>query len=537
VIFTLVHAGTSLQAVNSAGTIVTLTLPSGVTIDSTRRMRFAILGQKILCTNAVSQNIIVNPVDLSTALATMAAPVTPVTLAAGAGTGLIGTYRVKYSFIQKDGDGNTVNESPLSEFAEISLSNTGLAISAIGLPPSGSPATGRRLYRTVSNGSVFFAMADLDDITTTTYTTTMADAALELLPANPELGNPPGTVPGTYMTLMAVWRNRIWGVGSEPEDIDKLRHTDEDLFYTWSEGNLFLAQPKGEDAYGVTGFLPRRDELIFGKRQRLLKMIGYDESDFEVVVVAEGVGIIAPDTCVVIRDVGYFLSSDGVYAVGPQGVMPLSLDKVDPWFKSDSYFNREQFPNARAHYNPIKDTYELHLAAVNSSNLDRWVAYDIRKKEWLGPHRTAAFTPTAVGLVTDDEGQPRPLVGSTDGILYLMNQSGAADQDSSGNATGIAIDWITKFFSGGAPDITHFWDQPTIFTKPQGAGILILTPFVGDLSASSSTNRNIALTAFRTRLSRFGVGRLLKLRFTHDVENQDVELYGFELPFNEVGRR
>jgi len=530
--FALVHAGTALQAVDSIGTIVTVTLPTGVTISADRRMRFAILNQKIFCSNAVSQNIWVRPSDLATFLASITAPSSIVTLAAGTGTSLFGTYRVKVSFLQKDGDGNVINESPLSEAADVALINTGLLVSDIPIPPAGSPATGRRIYRTVSDGSIFFEMTDLDDITTTVFDSDIPDAALSLLPVDPELGIPPGGVPGTRLTLSAVWRNRIWGFGSAANQIDSLRYTDEDKFYAWSELNVFFAQPKGEDAFGGTGFLARRDELIFGKRGRLLKIIGHDEDDFEVVIIAEGTGILAPDSCVVIRDIGYFLGLDGVYTVGPQGVQSITRDKVDPWFLSDTYFNRDFFRHARGVYNPIKDTYELHLAALGSSAADRWITYDVRRKEWLGIHKTDQFTPTAVGLLQDDEAQPRPMVGSSNGFLHLMNQTGASDQ-----GTAIAIDWITKFFSGGAPDITHFWDQPSCFNKIQAAGTLTITPKVGGVNASAGTAKSLDLTKDRNRLSRFGVGRLLQLRFTHSTNAQDVELYGFELPFNEVGRR
>ena len=535
--FYFVQAGSSLQIVDTAGAInQTLTLPTGVTIDTATRGRAAILSQQILFARASSVNLWIDPSTTPYTVRPMSTrpPMGAPTLAAGTLGGLTGAYRMKVSFLVKDDSGRLLAESPLGPQSP-AFTLTAQSLNATNIPVSTeSHVTGRRLYRTVAGGSVFFQMLDIDDNVTASLDSAVLDAALELLPEDPELGNPPGAMPGTSLDLLIVWRNRLWAKSRAQNEVDRILFSDLDKFYAWSATNFLLATPVGEDTFGITGFIPRRDELVVCKRSRIMKVVGNSEEDFEVIIIAEGVGCQAADSCVVIRDVGYFLGLDGVYTVGPDGVKPISRDKVDPWFLTDTYFNRALFDDAVGGYNPITDSYDLLLAAAGSSNLDRWVSYDIRRKEWIGPHLTTAFTPTMRGFLRDADSNGLPTFGASDGKLYKMNQSGASD-----NGTAISTDWISKWFAGQAPDLHHVWLEPSFFVKTQAGtpGPLVVTPKVGDLAASNGTAQNIPQTIDRSRLARFGAGRLLRLQFTHATNAEDVELRGYELPFVEAGRR
>lgn len=209
-------------------------------------------------------------------------------------------------------------------------------------------------------------------------------------------------------------------------------------------------------------------------------------------------------------------------------------EKVHPWFNTDTYFNRTLFADAVGGFNPDLDTYDLHLAAAGSSTLNRWVSYHIKQRIWTGPHVTAKFTPTYRGLLRDDAMEAVPTIGGSDMFLYKMNQSGATDVD-----TAIAIDWITKFLAADTPDITKVWLEPTFHVKRQGATPqpLVVTPRIGALDASNGTAQNISQAIDRSRLARLGVGRFLRLQFTHSTNAEDVDLRGLELPYVEAGRR
>lgn len=525
-----IQAGTTLQFMQPDGTLSTLTLPDSHTVSGSIRGRWAILGQQLVFVRAGSVNLSIDPYTSTVYPLNLLPPIAPPTLAAGSGTGLTGDYRRRASYAIKDAAGQIINESPLSPRSlAVTLANEDLATTLI--PISGqSQVNCRRLYRTAADGEEYFHELDIDDNETTAFTNALPDASLSLLPSDPTLGNPPGTMPGTSLSLITEWNNRLWAVSSRYDERHQLLYTEDGTTYAW--GNLLLIASDGEDDIGITGLIRRRDELGVCKRNRVLKIVGDSNEDFQIIVVAEGVGCVAPDSIVVVRDVGYFLAEDGVYAFGPDGVRCLSRDQVDSWFNSDTYFQRASFDQAVGGYNPVTDTYDLHLPAQGQATLNRWVSYDIRRQEWTGIHLTGKFTPSARALLYDANNVELPTIGGTDMYLYKMNQTGASD-----GGTAITIDWLTKFFSASAPDITHAWLQPTVYTKIQAAGALTVTPKVGGLGASAGSAKSIDMTADRNRLSRFGVGRLLQLRFQHSTDAQDVELYGFELPYTEVGRR
>jgi hypothetical protein len=541
--FYLAQAGSSLQIVQTDGTVSTLTLPAGVSVDATIRGLITAFARQLFFLRAGSINLWLDPSDPTLTLRPMsiAPPLSPPDLSAGAGTGLTGSYRVKVSYYVKNPAGNTVLESPLSETSlAFTLANQDLDISNIPVSPDATQFVsstsmyifGRRLYRNVAGGSVFFALLDIDDNITTEILTTLPDSTLSLLPADPSLGNPPGTIPGTSIDNAVVWNSRLWAKASDPTRLDHLIYSEIDQFYAWPPENDLLAKPAGEDLFGITGFLPRRDELGFGKRGRLMKVVGNSNEDFQVIIVAEGAGILSPASCVVIQDIGYYHGLDGVYEFGPDGVKSITLDKVAPWFLTDTYFNRALFSSSVGKYNPFNNTYDLHLASAGSSVLDRWISFDRARREWLGPQKTDAFTPTARGLLRDAGGAYLPVVAGSNGFLYKMNQGPSDD------GTAIAIDWITKWFSANAPDMLHFWDQATLFLKKQAAGTLIITPRVGTTAAADGTPQAVDMSVGdRKRLGRWGAGRLLRLELTHSTDAQDVEIYGIEQPFVEVGRR
>jgi hypothetical protein len=236
----------------------------------------------------------------------------------------------------------------------------------------------------------------------------------------------------------------------------------------------------------------------------------------------------------VIRDVVYWLDSDGVWMLGPDDT-PTSVSDaaVRPWFTTSDYFNRAVFSTAFAQYDPRKHSYDLFLCSAGSTTIDRWVSLDLASGKWFGPHKTGTFTPSGVAVCSDTSGNPRLVVGASNGFIYAP----LAGNYSDGTATAIDFDVKGKFHSGEEPDMTHTWLQPTIFTKVDSAGTLTVTPVVGNLNASAGTPLPHDLTKERERLPRLGSGRLCQLQFRENNAGQGVELYGYEIPYNVVGRR
>lgn len=521
--YSVIVTATGVLIMGSSGTQTTLALPNGV-VGTGRRARAAILNKRLIIVNAFTAPIWLSP-DLILRPLAMPTPNTKPTLAAGAAGSYTGARRAKVSFLLKDATtGRIQGEGPLSEqSASVAFAAQKIVISTLATPAVGAPVTGRRIYLTTAGGSVFFAAFDIDDITTTSVTTSVADAALSTIAAPDDLVAAP-----TNLDLIVTWKNRLWARSA----LDRVHGTTSGIADRWP--NSFAVEPQGADGFGVTGFLPRKADLGILRRDRLWKLVGDDEDTFELVKVIDGKGGVAPDACKVIRDVGYFLSDDGVFTWAVDGVESITDDTVRPWFTTDTYFNRGLFNSAFAEYDPTRHRYLLFLAAAGSTVINRWVEFDIATKTWFGPHKCDAVTNwNAAAIAPDGSDVLRLVLAANDGYCYAFTPSSSTD----GASTAIAFDVIGKAHSGGNPDSFHVWLEPSIFSKTEAGGTLIVTPYLDTLDAAAGATLSHALTGERGRLDRIGVGRLCKLQFTLATAGRGVTIYGYQIPFVPTGRR
>lgn len=473
--FYLAQAGDKLYKVDTNGTAVELALPAGVTINADRRGRFAILDRVIVFVNAPSLNLQIDA-NLVVRILTPVTPATAPTAGVGAAGNLTGSYRYGVTFAITSGT-RVVSESAMSDPSSavvLAAQRGSLTAIAVSTQPN---VNARRIYRTLNGGTDFFLVATISDNVTTVLTDNTTDEeAAAGTPLDEELGQPPGATTADYVEEIVAWKDRLWLLShNEP---DSIRFSGNGLAYAYAEDNEVKAKPIGADLAGGTGFIARRNELGVGKRRKFMKIIGNDESDFEVLGISDDVGIWAPESTVVIRDVGYFLAEDGVYEFGPTGLKCLSREKVHPWFTTDDYFNRAMFSEAFAHYNQKLDGYQLFLAAAGSDEIDRWVFLDVKTRNWYGPHKTAALTPNCCGVFEDNDGLVVPVIGDADGKIWRMNQPSFRDGDSA-----IDMDVLGKFHSQGNPDSTKVWGPLSIFTKAESDGELTIEARVGGLDA------------------------------------------------------
>lgn len=526
--FSLAVAGTNLKVIFPDGTVVDVTLPANASVVSGQRARFAIFERNVIVVNATSIPVWMDADGVVRPLAIPSPHAAPTVAAGGVGA-LTGTFRVKVAYVVKDNLGATLAEGPRGPASQI-VTVAAQQISMTAIPISTDASVNcRRFYRTATGpGTEYFEWIDLDDNITTAFSDDALDADLSILAAPDDHGSAPGK-----LTLIAEWKGRLWG--KTPGEIDVARYSADGKHYGWPETNALQIQPIGKDTLGITAFIPRRDELAIARRDMIWKVIGSSDDDFRLVKLIEGKGVLAPDSVVVARDVARWLADDGVYEWDSEGVRCISDAKVHPWFNTDTYFDRSQFRNAFARYDPLKNSYDLFLVPTGGTTFTRWVSFDISRKAWLGPHLTDAFTPTAAGVLFDAGEVLVPAVCGSDGYVYQVTPGNYADGPSTG--VGIAFDVTSKFHSGGAPDITHYWGEIAILTHKETTGVLTITPKVGRLDASAQAAISHDLTLGRQRLRRPGVGALCQLRFQESTANQPLAIYGYELPYHEVGRR
>ena len=529
--WSIAQAGGNLYGVGTNGTATEITLPSNVTLDTTRRLRMAILNRSVVLTNGPTVNLAVDP-DGTCRVLVPRAPIFPPILAGGASTGLTGAFQVRYSYGVKDRYGRVISESPLSPAATITLANTGLAVTAIAVSTETS-VNCRFIYRTTTGGDVLFRWATLDDNVITAFDNNMPDAGLALLATlNDSLGLPPGSSGGIRMKLLVEWKGALWGVSDSPNDVDNLRRSVVQQPWAWPADRYFPISPIGLTTEGITALIPRKADLGVCKRNAVQKIIGENNDEWQPIKVIEGAGCIAPDSVAVIKDVGYCLGEDGVYRYDDEGFTIISRTDVHAWFTTDTYFNRSQFKNAIGRWNPVLDCYELHLSAAGSTALDRWVSYDLKTHVWSGPHLTSAFTPTAAACVQDAAGSIIPLIGGNNGFIYTMNNTARTDD------TATSIDFDARFvLTADTPDIDKVFEAPDVLTKIESGGTLEFIPTLGGLDASPGTTQTVDLTLGRKRLDVLGAGRILQVRLRQNTNARDVLLYGAEIPYFELGRK
>jgi len=521
--FYVVQHGSALSLATSTGSLTTLTLPSGVTIDSGKRARFAVFNREVLVANSPSEVIAINRDGLVRILAPRP-PTGAVQLDANGVGGLSGAYIVKYTNVILDSFGKLLAESGYSPVSAASATLASNLLRAQRIGVSAQTITARRLYRTTSNGSTFFKWIDVDGNVLTTVTDGLSDASLGLVSASDLLGTPP------QLALIAEWGNRIWGVSRD--DVDTIRFSADGQAYAWKSTNTIPIPPPGQNIRGIIALIPRRDQLGVARTDSLHQITGKTTQTFTRVKVVEGVGCVSQDTVYVHRDLAIFLGLDGVYTWGNEGVQAISDEKTKAWFTTDDYFDRTRFDDAWASFDPSDNTYVLFLTSVGGTLGDRWVKYSLARKTWWGPHKTGAFTPTCAGVVYDADDRSRLLIGSSSGFLWKDRGQTFTD----GLATAIDLD-VDMIHAADSPDISKFWGQMAWQSKVQAAGSLTVTPKVGDLDASAQNAITVPLTAQRNRTRYLGPGRILQLNLRQNTVAQGAEIYGYEIPFHHIGRR
>src|SRR3990167_5541713 len=108
----------------SGGTVSTLTLPTGVTLDTTLIPRFVVFGRQVLLTNTGTVNLWIDPSDDTVRPMVLKRPAVPPLLAVGGTGSLTGVYKAKAAFGVKDDNGVVLSLSPLStESASVTLTS------------------------------------------------------------------------------------------------------------------------------------------------------------------------------------------------------------------------------------------------------------------------------------------------------------------------------------------------------------------------------------------------------------------------------
>jgi len=547
----LVQGGTTLYLVSQTGVLTPLTLPSGITVTGPSTPCRAVLfgsgtDPYLIVVNGLSQDIYIDKygtVRTFSVMPPVAAPtVTTGALTGPTGTLLTGIYSVAASFKVKTTSGAVILETGLSPIStgSPSLSTGSLAVNAI--PVSSEPTVNARgLYRTLSGGNVLYPWFDVDNNSTLTADRASTDGTLSLLPTTATSnGLPPA------LKLIANWKDILWGVPRA--EVDHVRWTEPRIIYGWQATNDLIAPPQNTDVYGVTAFIPRRDQLGIARRDRLHQITGDSDDTFARTQVSPNIGCLSQESVVVIRDVAYWLAERGVVEWTSESIGYITESQVDPWFTTDEYFNRSLFTSAQGRYNPDTDSYELLLAGLGSTALNMWVAFDLKRRAWFGPHVSGlplsccASDSERHGYLRNSVDFPITVFGTTTGYLEKRDVT-VADDDTQP----VAMDCTLPILGGFAPEQDKVWGDPTLHSRIEPAGTgpntLAVTMAAGPLESDGFVSPDFAVTTDAVltegyqRLDRAGVGRYLSFEFQHEAVGERVRIQGLEVPYAVIGRR
>lgn len=542
---TIIQTGTSLQLLDGAGALTTLTLPVGVTLRTDVKPRWEIYQNRLILVNTPSQPLQIDTLGIVRLLTPRPPRLTPVLTGVGSST-LTGNYLAKETFVTLDAHGNTLSESDYSPIsARVAIAGKFLQAAIVDISPDA--ITLRRLYRTTDQGAVFFQWVDLDGNVLTSIQDNLSDAGLSVFSA-PVLGTPP------RLTTIAEFRGRLFGSGDL--DIDNLRYTEAGLPYAWPLDNLFPIPGTGADAYGITALAARREALGIGRRNLLAQIVGTGVetgagTDFATVIVSREVGIESQETVRIFRDTAFFLWKDGVYTWGASGIICISdgvgrgvgdgYGNVRSWFNTDNYFNRDLFSQAFAEIQADRAVYRLFLASAGSAVIDAFVDYDIDAKTWWGPHATALFTPTSAFTRTTATNRSIPVIGSAFSVFEdqeIRTDGNPVSATTASSETAIAFDVVTKRHALAVPDQDKYFGELSIHGDAQGSGLLTVTTRTGELNQVRAQVQQYDMRKPRQRLGRLGKGKHAQLEFTNNNIGESVQLLGYEIdPVTVLGRR
>lgn len=526
--FTLLQAGTGLYALNTmGGASPALTLPTGVTLSKVLVPRFARIGNYVVVVNTPSSPISVG-FDGVVRLLTPAPPATPITLSNVNGGALSGTFQAKQTFVVLDTDGNIISQSDYGPTSNtVAITTDYLHYANINL--SAQQVSASRLYRTTTLGATFFHALDVDGNVNQAVNDDLPDAALPIA-AGPLLGTAPD------LTLICNYQSRLFGVSRA--DYDNLRWTETGTMYGWSALNTLPIPAVGDDRFGITALMPRRNALGIGRRNSITQLTGTGTDSYRPVTVKQvpGCGVVSQESCVTVDDAVYFLGLTGVFKWDDAGIACVSdTGNVASWFSSDRFFNRGMFSQAFAIYDVDMNMYRLYLCSVGSIIPDRWVEMDLETGRWFGPHKTDAFTLSCALTVRGTNDQQYPMVGSREGFLS-QNTPTRTDW----GLVPISVSVLGRPHDGGDPNrMKVFGEMDLHLEKRTVAGNIVITPYIGEqVDALVATDPILAdVTLSRQRLPRLGTGTHCQLAITANVAGQKSIIRGYTIPTVDIGER
>lgn len=433
----------------------------------------------------------------------------PAAAQGAAGLLVAGTYKYVVTFVNR----TTGAESDFSAEASVTVADL-KQVSLTGIPVSTNlQVNGRRLYRSVVNGSgVYYFVKTIEDNTTTTFDDNVEERFLGDA-VSVENGLPPSD-----LRFIEFWRERLWG--TDGRDLFASRAGYPEQF----SGN-FLVQISPDDGHEMRGMLAFGDKLLVGKTNTVHYGTGFDVGDFNfdgVLTDKHGVG--SGHSMATAEGLAMWLGMDDFYVSDGQDVKSIGTPKIRPYLEAIPESARDRVVS---YVVPSEGWYVTTVPQDESDGFDVELIFNYKKNTWQTCKRAKLGAPVFAGEFVD-ENFNRIQYGCFDsGHLYQLHTGNDDDGEP------IVAKLRTKDFGFDSNNVLKWLRRLHLLCDTVAENVIIR--LYRDEGAAPLSSREVSLAQLRP-WKRMGLsskgrpGATVAVEVEYDGESPlDVNALSFEL--------
>ncbi len=352
-----------------------------------------------------------------------------------------GVYRYKVVYVSKYGALSNAGPASTNTTAEDA---TSIALTRI--PVSSDPqVTGRRLYRTVGNGSVYLFLDQILDNSSTTYTDITADGGLDPETA-PQAGDfsDDNSIP-PQAGIVKVWKKTVFMAG-DPQNPYTLYYSEDNEPESFPLINAYELDGK------ITAMYESYAGLVVETETGKWQVIG-DNPDFSVDKIVAGMGCVGHRAAGITRLIGYAVDRDGMRLFDLSETKKISEPIRD---KYDSDIDKVNVELIHTVHSKSKNMI-VQFNPDSNGDYTSIFAYQYPIDAVETGYWTTIATPSAANLnfldaveIEDSNGDFKILASGADGMIYqLFDDSSKNWVDSAGVEYAIDSKIQTPYFRPG----------------------------------------------------------------------------------------